>query len=831
MALHPPINPFRAYNVQKVLPAVYDDSLSYYELLCKMQSQINEVTEGYNSLYDAMVLLQLAWQEFEQGGYLEGFDSFVEQWFLENQDTINQYLYNGFAGELAQLDAKIDTTADGIRSDVADDYVPFPTSGSKYGTIGQVLSTDSEGGTSWVDPVTVTSDVAEPLIQDWLDGHPEATTTVQDGSITTAKLADGAVTDDKLAHSNGVLEDVGARSRTFTVNASTAHSSISDTINYLDVREGDEISVYISMPDAVQFQTYTFATDKPVAGSGTSMPLSRGFNKLASPRNFKSMGLYVNNTTSEPVEVKFIISYDRHETFMLYGVPLDGYLDAEPHFKEINGGSLNLDEFFEEGRYHLIGVELSGLPDEVMTQNNRFLLTNVVLRESPYWCYQELVQPYARMSWHRFVSSAETSKLWFQKNPALYRVASMVTDFDDFTEVGDYFVALGNQPNAPSNAPSGVYSMSVSSNHDGTYVSQKLTSQRNSVSYVRGRNGNDGWTPWVIQNSITYPSMIRNTTVDLNTMLDTGLYSFSTDTTIDNAPYELAQSVYSLMVVNLDSSSYPLTPRMQVFTNCRTGETWLRYITGSNQFYMWRHITSPIEEIPVILSVIFNMPVLSAIDFTTRTPRTLHQDIAVYDGDVFQFDQGLVSVNGGSSFAITNGHGNNANFGVELHGDYPYLYCPSWTYNDSKIYVNQVTGNSSTLVRTIEFSTLAGHMNAVVDEPNDTIYILQNIAQSTTDSEIDFITAKLSDGTILSTRRLPFRIPVIQGMCLASGAIYVTHGGASPYTENHIKVLNTNGDLIGDTEDISGIVEIEGMDISDGTLYVAGYSYLYKKVL
>lgn len=42
----------------------------------------------------------------------------------------------------------------------------------------------------------------------WLVAHPEATTTVQDGSITTAKLADGAVTDAKLVQSGGVLEDV-----------------------------------------------------------------------------------------------------------------------------------------------------------------------------------------------------------------------------------------------------------------------------------------------------------------------------------------------------------------------------------------------------------------------------------------------------------------------------------------------------------------------------------------------------------------------------------------------------------------------------------------------
>lgn len=39
----------------------------------------------------------------------------------------------------------------------------------------------------------------EEYVADWLDAHPEATTTVQDGSITTQKLADGSVTRNKLA--------------------------------------------------------------------------------------------------------------------------------------------------------------------------------------------------------------------------------------------------------------------------------------------------------------------------------------------------------------------------------------------------------------------------------------------------------------------------------------------------------------------------------------------------------------------------------------------------------------------------------------------------------
>lgn len=73
---------------------------------------------------------------------------------------------------------------------IREDYVPFPDPDTypKYGTAGQVLTTLTEGATMWDDPVHVTADVAGPLIDEWLDEHPEATTTVQDGSIGDVKL-------------------------------------------------------------------------------------------------------------------------------------------------------------------------------------------------------------------------------------------------------------------------------------------------------------------------------------------------------------------------------------------------------------------------------------------------------------------------------------------------------------------------------------------------------------------------------------------------------------------------------------------------------------------
>ena len=53
------------------------------------------------------------------------------------------------------------------------------------------------------DPEAIAEAVAA-----WLDEHPEATTTVQDGSITGVKIADDTIPDAKLAQTGGVLDEV-----------------------------------------------------------------------------------------------------------------------------------------------------------------------------------------------------------------------------------------------------------------------------------------------------------------------------------------------------------------------------------------------------------------------------------------------------------------------------------------------------------------------------------------------------------------------------------------------------------------------------------------------
>lgn len=57
------------------------------------------------------------------------------------------------------------------------------------GTAGQLLRSKGDGSTEWSSVGLPTDDQVQQAITDWLDNHPEATTTVMDGSLTEAKFS------------------------------------------------------------------------------------------------------------------------------------------------------------------------------------------------------------------------------------------------------------------------------------------------------------------------------------------------------------------------------------------------------------------------------------------------------------------------------------------------------------------------------------------------------------------------------------------------------------------------------------------------------------------
>ena len=83
---------------QKILPAVYDDSLSYYELLCKIVQKLNEMIEVDNEQSEAIKIivkeieeLQSLFKKFIESGFDDYYKEQVEKWIDNHLNLIYDY--------------------------------------------------------------------------------------------------------------------------------------------------------------------------------------------------------------------------------------------------------------------------------------------------------------------------------------------------------------------------------------------------------------------------------------------------------------------------------------------------------------------------------------------------------------------------------------------------------------------------------------------------------------------------------------------------------------------------------------------------------------------
>lgn len=102
------------YWCHKILPLVYDDSLSYYEILCKTSAKLNEVIDSTNGLL-------AAWNTYKNdidkafGEYTAGLDKKfadltdkIDADFLRYKDTVNDVIRDEFAQQERRLKAQDD---------------------------------------------------------------------------------------------------------------------------------------------------------------------------------------------------------------------------------------------------------------------------------------------------------------------------------------------------------------------------------------------------------------------------------------------------------------------------------------------------------------------------------------------------------------------------------------------------------------------------------------------------------------------------------------------------------------------------------------------------
>lgn len=98
------------YYCQKILPVIYDDSLSYYEFLCKIAEKLNEVIDNYG-IFDGTLLrfqeqidaLKKEFEEFKEHGFDDYYAEQVKEWIANNLsyifDNVIRQIYFGLTLE------------------------------------------------------------------------------------------------------------------------------------------------------------------------------------------------------------------------------------------------------------------------------------------------------------------------------------------------------------------------------------------------------------------------------------------------------------------------------------------------------------------------------------------------------------------------------------------------------------------------------------------------------------------------------------------------------------------------------------------------------------
>ena len=184
-------SPFRFW-CQKVLPLVYDDSLSSYEVLCKVVSKLNEMADNQNNLSDEIKQVAADLDDFKNQvpGMIE---AKVQEW-LDNYITTHGLVnhVNGMTGDVV-LKKLTATTEGGLSMSGEDGY-----NGSVDKTIG--IAAGGVTTDKIADGAVTTEKVADGAVTtEKIASGAVTTEKIADGAVAGQKLADGTVTADKLA--------------------------------------------------------------------------------------------------------------------------------------------------------------------------------------------------------------------------------------------------------------------------------------------------------------------------------------------------------------------------------------------------------------------------------------------------------------------------------------------------------------------------------------------------------------------------------------------------------------------------------------------------------
>lgn len=264
------LEPFKFW-CQKVLPNVYDDSLSYYEYLCKLNEYLNEVIEQINTLTDNMEDyesdLSAQWTDYKATLNAEWLETknYIDNYFnnLNVQTEINNKLdAMASSGELsALLSPIVGTQIGGVVAQQIDGSVAQQIDGSVGRQIDQSVA-------SQIATPTATATTA------WLTQHvdPVGSAVIVDDTLTiSGAAADAKVSGDRIGNLELGLSNYGLKHNSLHLVDKT-----DDTIVNSSGVEQSATNFIVTDAIIIPDNTYSILALNYVTMGGTSYRLDSG---------------------------------------------------------------------------------------------------------------------------------------------------------------------------------------------------------------------------------------------------------------------------------------------------------------------------------------------------------------------------------------------------------------------------------------------------------------------------------------------------------------------------------------------------------------------------
>ena len=265
------ISSFRFW-CQKVLPAVYDDSLSYYELLCKVVAKLNEVINSQNGTNDHVTELAQQFEQLKndlQGTIESEAEKVVDNYVKSNNlvKSINGITAVGATGEVTLQASDVGAIAnvsDSVKENniqngavtadkLAPGAVPVKSVNGKTGEvqitaeeIGALPNTAGGVGTTNLQDGAVTGDK------------------IEDGAVDTAKVKNGSITGDKLAPDTIPVKSVNTKTGDVVLSAEDvgAIAAKAGSIEQAYYKDASILPSKLSRPDVFYDNAYVVTISK-----------------------------------------------------------------------------------------------------------------------------------------------------------------------------------------------------------------------------------------------------------------------------------------------------------------------------------------------------------------------------------------------------------------------------------------------------------------------------------------------------------------------------------------------------------------------------------------